>query len=100
MVIKAPAKEIKDAGTKISGLKEDLKAPVASLNAIDPKPGDFTEATNLKNTINDRKNESIKFAGDIAKELDGTSTKLGKNADGIETTEDENQWKADGVMPQ
>ncbi len=93
----APAEDISKSGKTIGGLKDTLKTPVSGLDKIDVKPGDFTEATTLKNTVNTRKGEAKTLANSFGTELDSIKTKMDKNADGIDNTEDTNQWEADGV---
>ena len=95
--VSAPAKDIQMSAKTISGLKGDLKTPQDGLGQIDVQPGDFQEGNDLKDVVNKRKDEAIALVNAVGKELDDISTKMGKNADNIQTTEDENQWKAEGV---
>lgn len=93
----APSEDISDSAKTIGGLKGTLDEPVGGLDEIDVKPGDFPEATTLKNTVNTRKEEAKTLATAFGTELDSIKNKMDKNADDIDSTEDTNQWEADGL---
>jgi hypothetical protein len=99
MVIRADKAKISNTAKTVRDLKDDLDPAMKDVNKIAVEPGNFRAANDLKTAVNARKGEVVTFGNNIKEEVDDIADKLDKNADNVQTTEDENQWTVTKNMP-